>query len=534
MVSGSLARLVAPRSVRRVWMISFELSPLVKVGGLGEAVRQQAEALTKRGVEVTVLMPSHGRHLDLGVRVRYGLRPLDFAICGDRRGVDGRQYSYCIGAEEAQLNGFRVVMFKGLDYSTGVVFDAWNPYSYAEEKSALLTRAVKAFSWHEVQPDLIHVHDWHSVLPGVALRDELEQRGYAVPLVFSIHLSGSPSFPWHYASPDWSGLDEDYHLVWRVIRHEPVSNRVLWDSLGGNVEAFGVHVADVVATVSLSYLRDELERKYGGWIEGKSCVVYNATDWDKDSVEKWILSNYGSLDSEVLYEIIDKYVVPGSWTGPLDSRDRAVFIASGRLTSQKGLDLAIRALDYAPSASLVILGIPVGDFGYEQYLRRLAEERRGRVLVTTNRIPDDVYRALVRLATSVVVPSRWEPFGLVALEALAVGTPVIASSVGGLKEIVVDIRSGEGDGLLVPPENPEALGLAMESFAHIFWFRDPHKVPLEELKAIALRNPTLPNDVRAFAVSDVNKRFRKESIGDSLMACYEKARVMAYYRAITR
>ncbi|MGC9071093.1 MAG: glycogen/starch synthase [Acidilobus sp.] len=533
-MAGSPARLVAPRSIRRVWIISFELSPLVKVGGLGEAVRQHAEALAKRGLEVSVLMPSHGRHLDLGIRARYELRPLDFAICGDRRGIDGKQYSYCIGAEEAQLNGFRVVMFKGLDYATGVVFDSWHPYSYAEEKSALLTRGVRAFSWREVQPDLIHVHDWHSVLPGIALRDELEQRGYAIPLVFSIHLSGSPSFPWHYASPDWAGLDEGHHMVWRVIRHEPVDNKALWDSLGGNVEAFGVHEADAVATVSLSYLREELERKYGGWIEGKSCVIYNATDWDRESIERWITSNYGSLDQGVLYEIIDKYAVPGSWTGPLDSRERAVFVVSGRLTSQKGMDIAIRALDYAPSASLVVLGIPVGDFGYEQYIRRLADERRGRVLVTTNRIPDDPYRAVIRLAAATIVPSRWEPFGLVALESLAVGTPVIATSIGGLREIVVDIRSGEGDGLLVPPENPEALGMAMESLAYIFWFRDPHGAPLQDLRSLALKNATLPEDVRAFAINDVNSRFRKESIGDALLACYERARTMAYYRAITR
>jgi len=139
------ARLIAPRSVRRVWIISFELSPIVKVGGLGEAVRQYAEALAERGLEVTVFMPSHGRHLDLGIRSRLGLRPLDFIICGDRRGLDGKQYSFCLGAEEAFINGFRVVMFKGLDYATGMVFDSWYPYAYVEEKSAMMTRALRAF-----------------------------------------------------------------------------------------------------------------------------------------------------------------------------------------------------------------------------------------------------------------------------------------------------------------------------------------------------------------------------------------------------
>jgi glycosyltransferase involved in cell wall biosynthesis len=56
-----------------------------------------------------------------------------------------------------------------------------------------------------------------------------------------------------------------------------------------------------------------------------------------------------------------------------------------------------------------------------------------------------------------VVPSLYEPFGLVALEALACGVPVIASAVGGLKEIVIDGRCG----LLVPPGDPAALARAL-------------------------------------------------------------------------
>ncbi len=524
--------LVAPRTIKRAWILTFELSPIVKVGGLAEAVRVYATSLAEKGIEVTVLMPSHGRHLDLGVRSRYSLRPLDMAFCGSRKGVDGNQYSYCLGAEEAYLGKVRVIMFKGLDYATGSIFDAWNPYEHVEEKASLFARAVRAFSWNEVQPDVIHVNDWHTVLAGVALRDELELRGYSIPLVYTIHLSGSPSFPWHYASQDWSGLDDGAHLVWRVYRHVPESNRQVWDYNSGNVEAFGVNEADVVQTVSYSYLNEEIKRKYGDWIEGKSCIVYNSTEWRVRDVERWLVSNYGNLDHNIIYELVDKYLAPSSWTGGLNSKG-AVFVAAGRLTSQKGLDLAIRALDYAPSASLVIMGIPVGDYGYEQYIKHLAEERLGRVIISSSRVPDEVYRAIIRLAAATLVPSRWEPFGLVAVESLALGTPVIATSVGGLKEIVYDVRSGEGDGLLVRPEDSRDLGAAMESLAHITWDHDTSKIPDESLRKLASKNPTLYNDMREFAISDVDKRFRPDSTAQQLLSCYEKARQMAYYRAIT-
>ena len=65
---------------------------------------------------------------------------------------------------------------------------------------------------------------------------------------------------------------------------------------------------------------------------------------------------------------------------------------------------------------------------------------------------DEVLKRMA-LATATVVPSRSEGFGLVNIESLAVGTPVVASSVGGIVEV---IRDGV-DGFLVPPDNPEAL-----------------------------------------------------------------------------
>jgi len=59
-----------------------------------------------------------------------------------------------------------------------------------------------------------------------------------------------------------------------------------------------------------------------------------------------------------------------------------------------------------------------------------------------------------------VVSSSWESFGLVLAEALAVGTPVLATAVGGVIEVVEDGRNG----LLVPPGDPEALGAAITRY----------------------------------------------------------------------
>jgi len=62
-------------------------------------------------------------------------------------------------------------------------------------------------------------------------------------------------------------------------------------------------------------------------------------------------------------------------------------------------------------------------------------------------LDDPTVRALYKLADVVVIPSLYEPFGIVALEAMAAKTPLVASAVGGLSEII-----GEKEGLKVPPD----------------------------------------------------------------------------------
>ncbi len=128
--------------------------------------------------------------------------------------------------------------------------------------------------------------------------------------------------------------------------------------------------------------------------------------------------------------------------------DGPLIMFAGRIEPMKGADIAVRSLallDGHPSARLAIVGGPSGPEGE-------AELSRVRALVSALRIedrvafvppqPHELLSTYYRAADVCVVPSHTESFGLVALEASACGTPVVATAVGGLQTLVEDGASG--------------------------------------------------------------------------------------------
>jgi glycosyltransferase involved in cell wall biosynthesis len=137
-------------------------------------------------------------------------------------------------------------------------------------------------------------------------------------------------------------------------------------------------------------------------------------------------------------------------------------VAVGRLVERKGLAEVVLALAELPEAELLIAGGPPagGLDGCEDVRRLLALARAtgvaGRVRMLGSVERGDV-PALMRSADVVVGVPWYEPFGIVPVEAMACGVPVVGSAVGGLLDTVVDGVTG----LLVPPRDPRALAAAV-------------------------------------------------------------------------
>ena len=154
---------------------------------------------------------------------------------------------------------------------------------------------------------------------------------------------------------------------------------------------------------------------------------------------------------------------PVPWLPSSPWRPGAVRLLSvGRLVERKGVETVIEALALLPEAELVVAGGPAPHLlaGDPHVARLRAAAAAAGVLPRLHlvgRVPHERAADLMRAADLVVTVPWYEPFGIVPLEAMACGTPVVASAVGGMLDTVTDGVTG----VLVPPRDPAAVATAV-------------------------------------------------------------------------
>jgi glycosyltransferase involved in cell wall biosynthesis len=171
-------------------------------------------------------------------------------------------------------------------------------------------------------------------------------------------------------------------------------------------------------------------------------------------------------------------------------------LAVGRLVPEKGFDVLVRAAALAHVRVVV-----VGDGGERHALEALARQTGAAVDFAGSVAPAALAHRYAA-ARAVAVPSRREGFGLVAAEAAAAGRAVIATSVGGLTDIV---RDGV-NGVLVPPDDEVALAHALREIDPRLGLAGPESVAWLRPDAIAARNLVAYEQARANARPEVGRR----------------------------
>ena len=129
-----------------------------------------------------------------------------------------------------------------------------------------------------------------------------------------------------------------------------------------------------------------------------------------------------------------------------------IILTIARLVEQKGISYLLKAADSVPEAIFLLAGDGPDRVALESEANALGLKERVRFLGYREDIP-----ALLSVCNLFVLPSLFEGLPLSILEAMAAGKPVVASAIGGVKECVVDGKTG----ILVPPEDPLALATAI-------------------------------------------------------------------------
>jgi len=183
---------------------------------------------------------------------------------------------------------------------------------------------------------------------------------------------------------------------------------------------------------------------------------YLVQDLAPDGVAKTSVSHYG-ID---IPDVSAKNQEPETRNRKPPVVEGPFMLLLARLVEKKAVDIAIRAMKELRDAGIPGRLVILGSGPFQAPLEGLASDLgvAGDVIFAGS-VAHDAARTLIERALFVVVPSHWEAFGMVCLEAMAAGKAVIGSSNGGIAEIVVDGETGR----LVPPGDPKALAAAMRS-----------------------------------------------------------------------
>jgi glycosyltransferase involved in cell wall biosynthesis len=193
--------------------------------------------------------------------------------------------------------------------------------------------------------------------------------------------------------------------------------------------------------------------------------VLQQMDWVccfSQSTFRWLLSQSHGYASELVHRssIIPHAIPPAAYSSicrEISTRAQPIIAFVGRLSREKGADLALRAFSLLRRDSPNLRMIVAGDGQERSSLTALSEELGIADYVTfTGWLSSDEVRATLRSASLLLIPSREESFGLIALEAAHAACPIVATDVGGLPELCIDGQTG----LLCPPEDPAALAAA--------------------------------------------------------------------------
>lgn len=411
-------------------MVSSEMTPWAKTGGLADVLGGLPAALTRLGHSVTVVLPRY-RGVDPGT-----------APSASREVVIGQvrhtvEFFVRIGDDDVRTV---FVSCPALYDRAGLYGAGGQDFADNADRFAILAAAALDFVEDErpAGATIVHAHDWQGGLVPLLLRSQPRRwpRLSRAGLVFTIHnLAYQGRFP--------KEVVPRFGLDWGVFTMEGAE---FWNEF--SFLKAGIAYSDYVTTVSPRYATETLTADFGYGFEGalrtlgdRYLGILNGIDasvWNPET-DPLIPAHFSATDlagkRECKRALLNTFNLPQGD----DALSRPVVAMVSRLVAQKGLDWIQAASDelMALEATWVVLGS--GDRKYEQMWQSLHERHPSRVGVYFGF--DEARAHLCEAGADLfLMPSRFEPCGLNQMYSLRYGTVPLVHAVGGLDDTIRTYR----------------------------------------------------------------------------------------------
>lgn len=446
-----------------VLMVGYEAAPFYKRGGLGDVMESLPKALYKIGVDARIVIPYYS---DIGEKkeiVRIGEFYLHF---------DGKEAE--IGVYRSVFPGTQIPVYflRNKQNLSRIRRNGKNKeidqFAFFSLAAANLVRYLS--SYHKWTPSVVHCNDWHTALIPLILKQKMKS---LMPTLMTIHnllYQGVGSL----RVLDLLGIkDED---VRELKRGKPAKEI--------NILGEGIIHASRVSTVSVSYAREianDCERspiepflkkreedcskkdgKIVGILNGIDCDIWNP---EKDEL---IFHKFGISSWE-----IGKKDNKEDLLRDFGLQNKPTFCFVGRMATQKGLDVLIKTLNRISHFDVNVILLGSGSPKIQASVLKIAKIYSWvkAELVYDEELAHKIYAG----SDFIIVPSRYEPCGLIQMIAMRYGTLPIASDTGGLRDSILNGK----DGFLFKKGQSARLRKAMERALNRMRDKDKYRKMVE-------------------------------------------------------
>jgi len=443
----------------KVLFVCAEVAPFSSVGGLSQVAYFLTRALKNLGVDIRIFTPMYGTVDPAQYPTKIVIASLKVPT-GEQPPSSNQhpcEIECSVQMYQPTKNAVPVYFLMNEEYYQ----KRSNVYNYSDDhvRFGLLSRAALEFAKvSDFIPDVIHTNDWHTGYLIDMLRHDDRYKKSAklkkIATILSVHniFQGMYDF----ANAGEMDFDDGKSLLDSFFSERFIKQNSL---------KRGIMYADVVNTVSETYVHELLEAEYGAGLEnlfrelrGKLYGILNGLDTAdfNPTTDKIIKQQYSKKNLDL--REINKADLQKHFGLEVNAKIPLLSFV-GRLDAQKGLRLLSTELEFIIEelgAQFIIVGS--GDQSFHELFTELEKKYPGKVGVHLMRdfiLPRKVFAG----ADMILIPSKYEPGGIIAVEAMRYGCIPIVRATGGLADSVVnyDPQTDIGYGFTFKKFTPESL-----------------------------------------------------------------------------